>query len=134
MKAYLEAKEIALMEKAAACFRDRLLIRLLLRLGCRISEALALAVEDIGFAGGTVNIKHLKSHLRLSCPRCEARLGRSHAFCPRCGDKVEETLVQEQARQAPSVAQGGVAQTPTVLKNLALTKPWLEAKRRLGTK
>ena len=49
MKAYLEPKEIALMEKAAKCFRDRLLIRLLFRLGCRISEALALKVEDIDF-------------------------------------------------------------------------------------
>ena len=99
MKAYLEPEEIALMERAAVCFRDRLLIRLLFRLGCRISEALALAVEDIDFAQSTVTIQHLKSRLRLSCPKCGARLGRSHAFCPRCGEKVEETLVQEQERR-----------------------------------
>jgi hypothetical protein len=31
--------------------------------------------------------------------------------------------------QAPSVAQGGVSRTPVALKNLELTKPWLEARR-----
>jgi integrase/recombinase XerD len=40
MKAYLEAKEVNLMEKAANCLRDRLLVRILFHLGCRISEAL----------------------------------------------------------------------------------------------
>jgi len=50
-------------------------------------------------------------------------------FVPECGDKVEEALVQEQARQAPSVAQGSVSRTPVALKNLELSKPWLEARR-----
>jgi integrase/recombinase XerD len=99
MKVYIEPQEVALMEKAARCFRDRLLIRLLFRLGCRISEALALAVEDVDFAQSTVTIQHLKSRLNLSCPKCGARLGRSHSFCPGCGDKVAETLVQEQKRR-----------------------------------
>lgn len=99
MKAYLEPEEIALMEKEAMCFRDRLLIRLLFRLGCRISEALALKVEDIDVDQSTITIQHLKSRLKLSCPKCGAGLGRSHAFCPRCGEKVEETLVQEQERR-----------------------------------
>jgi len=49
MKAYLELADIELMEGAAGSQRDRLLIRLLSRLGCRISEALALKVEDIDF-------------------------------------------------------------------------------------
>jgi len=84
------------MEKTATFFRDRLLIRLLFRLGCRVSEALALKVEDVDFAGSTVTIQHLKSRLRLSCPRCGTRLGRSHTFCPRCGTKVEEALSQQQ--------------------------------------
>lgn len=95
MKAYLDAEEVKLMEKAATCFRDRLLIRLLFRLGCRISEALALKVEDIDFVQGTVTIEHLKTRLKLSCPRCGARLGKSHKFCPICGDSVEKALAQE---------------------------------------
>ncbi len=95
MKAYLEPEEIILMEKAATCFRDRLLIRLLFRLGCRISEALALKVEDIDFAQGTVTIQHLKIRLRLSCPKCGARLGKSHKFCPICGDSVKKAVAKE---------------------------------------
>jgi len=45
MKTYLETQEVELLEKAATNLRDRLLIKLLFRLGCRISEALAIAVE-----------------------------------------------------------------------------------------
>lgn len=73
MKAYLEQSEVEQLEKAATCLRDKLLIRLLFRIGCRISEALALRVEDIDFARGTVTIQHLKARLKFSCPG--AKLG-----------------------------------------------------------
>jgi integrase/recombinase XerD len=95
MKAYLGPEEVALMEMVAMCFRDRLLIRLLFRLGCRISEALALTVEDIDLAPGVVTIQHLKTRLKLSCPKCGARLGKSHKFCPICGHSVEKAVAQE---------------------------------------
>ena len=49
MKAYLEIKETETLENAATCLRDKLLIRLLVRLACRVSEALALTVDDIDF-------------------------------------------------------------------------------------
>jgi len=49
MKTYLEPEDVRLLEEAATCFRDRLLIRLLFRTGCRISEVLALKVEDMDF-------------------------------------------------------------------------------------
>ena len=96
MKAYLEIEETEKLENAATCVRDRLLIRLLARLGCRVSEALALDVKDIDFKQGTVTIEHLKSRIKLSCPRCSARLGRSHSFCPQCGAKVEKAVAKEQ--------------------------------------
>jgi integrase/recombinase XerD len=95
MKAYLEPEEISLLEKAATCLRDKLLIRLLFRLGCRISEALALKVEDIDFEKGTVTIQHLKTRLELCCPGCGARLGKNHKFCPGCGKSVEKAVAQE---------------------------------------
>jgi len=95
MKTYLEPNEVEIMEKVARCFRDRLLIRLLFRLGCRISEALALKVEDIDFEKGTVSIEHLKTHLELCCPSCGARLGKSHKFCPTCGHSVGKVVAQE---------------------------------------
>ena len=96
MKAYLEPHEIELMENAATNLRDRLLVCLLFHAGCRVSEALALTVEDVDFARGTITIQHLKSRLKLSCSRCGAGLGRSHTYCPKCGEKVEEALVQQQ--------------------------------------
>ena len=93
-KAYLEPHEVDNLENASTNLRDRLLIRLLFHLGCRISEALALTVEDIDFQQGTVTIQHLKVRLKLACPSCNARLGRSHVFCPRCGAKVEEVVTR----------------------------------------
>ena len=102
-KAYLEASEVERLEKAAANLRDRLLIRLLFRLGCRISEALGLKVEDIDLAHSTVTIQHLKSRLKLSCAECKQRLGRSHTFCPKCGSKVEKAQAEQQERRRQRV-------------------------------
>lgn len=95
MKVYLEPHEVKTIEEQAACIRDRLLIKLLFRLGCRISEALALRVGDIDFTRGTVTILHLKSRRKLSCSNCKARLGKTHAFCPRCGLGVRKAVVEE---------------------------------------
>lgn len=94
-KAYLEPKEVKLLEDAAQYLRDKLLIRLLFRLGCRVSEALALSVSDIDFAKGTVTIKRLKTRIRLTCPHCSSRLGRAHKFCPGCGLGVKEVVSHE---------------------------------------
>lgn len=95
MKAYLETGEIQKLEGAATNLRDRLLIRLLFHLGCRVSEALSIGVEDIDFNKGTVTIQHLKARIQFSCPQCGARLGKSHSFCPKCGAKVKEVVAVE---------------------------------------
>jgi len=57
-KAYVEPEEVRLMEEAADYLRDKLLIRLLFHMGCRISEALGITVDDIDFYQGTVTIQH----------------------------------------------------------------------------
>ena len=98
MKTYLEPSEISLLENETTNLRDRLLIKLLFHLGCRISEALALKVEDIDFNHGTITIQHLKASLKLSCSGCGQRLGRTHTFCPKCGIKVEKAQVEQQER------------------------------------
>ena len=103
MKAYVEPEEITLMEKATTNLRDRLLVRLLFHLGCRVSEALALTVEDIDFDHGTITIKHLKARLKLSCTECGQRLGRSHTFCPKCGGKVEKAQTEQQEHRRQRV-------------------------------
>ena len=96
IKAYLEENEVIDLEKAAANLRDKLLIRLLFHLGCRVSEALSLQVGDVDLAKGTLTIEHLKSRIKLACPRCGARLGKGHSFCPKCGAKVKEAVAMEQ--------------------------------------
>ena len=96
MKTYLDLEDIELLEEAATNLRDRLLIRLLFRLGCRVSEALALRVEDIDFDLGRVTILHLKRGIRMSCPVCRARVGKSHRFCPVCGEKLGEAAIRQQ--------------------------------------
>jgi integrase/recombinase XerD len=96
MKTYLDTGEIEQLENAATNLRDKLLIRLLFRLGCRVSEALALEVENVDFVHGTVTIQHLKVRLNLSCTYCGTRLSRSHKFCPGCSQGVEKAVAKEQ--------------------------------------
>jgi integrase/recombinase XerD len=81
-KTYLEPEEVEKLEEGARYLRDRLLIRLLLHLGCRVSEALSLGVDDIDFFQGTVRIQHLKTRINMACPHCSTRLGKSHRSCP----------------------------------------------------
>jgi len=95
-KTYIEPEDVTLLEKAANNLRDKLLVKLLFRLGCRVSEALALTTDDIDFGHGSVTIMHLKSRIEVFCPNCGARLGVTHVFCPKCGVKVEERVAREQ--------------------------------------
>lgn len=94
-KAYLEPVEVEQLEEAAEFLRDRLLIRLLFHLGCRVSEALGIAVNDVDFKQGTVTIQHLKARMKLTCPHCSSNLGHSHRFCPGCGLEVKDVVSQE---------------------------------------
>ena len=98
-KAYLEPSEIERLEEAAQFLRDKLLIRLLFHLGCRISEALGISVSDIDFNQGTVTIRHLKTRINLNCPNCEVRLSKAHKFCPGCGIEVDKAVINEKEHQ-----------------------------------
>lgn len=95
-RAYLEVQEVELLEHEANNMRDKLLIRVMFRLGCRVSEALALEVKDINFIQGTVTIQHLKSRLKLGCRRCGASVGKSHSFCPECGAPIVKPSTREE--------------------------------------
>jgi len=91
------------MEQATTNLRDQLLVRLLFRTGCRVSEALALTIDDIDLDVGTVSILHLKSRIKLSCPECGARLGLENAFCSRCGTKIDKASTQQQEHRKQRV-------------------------------
>jgi integrase/recombinase XerD len=114
-KAYIEADEVRRLEEAATNLRDRLLIRLLSHLGCRITEALTIGVEDINFGNSAVSIVHLKTRLKLSCPQCSAGIAGGHTFCPKCGTKVVQAITKEleHRRQRVVPIDGG---TLTMLK------------------
>jgi len=118
-KTYLEPSEIEQLENAATNLRDRLLIRILFHLGCRISEALTLKVEDIDFKQGTISIVHLKSRLKLSCVNCGARLGATHLFCPRCGGRIDKSQAEEQQQHRQRVL-------PIDSESLKMLKEYIE--------
>jgi len=103
MKTYVDPEEVTLMEKATTNLRDRLLIRLLFHLGCRVSEALGIGIEDIDFNQAILTIKHLKRRLKLSCSNCGARLGAAHVFCPACGGRIEKSQIEEQQHRRQRV-------------------------------
>ena len=88
VKTYLTPDQVKKLEELATNLRDQLLIRLLFRLGCRVSEALAIGVEDIDFSSGTITIKHLKRRIRYICPECKTGLAARHRYCPGCGMEI----------------------------------------------
>ena len=65
MKTYLEPKEVDRIEQAAECLRDKLLVRLLAHLGCRVSEALGITVSDIDFEKNIMMTEVLKRRQRI---------------------------------------------------------------------
>lgn len=90
MKTYLSPEDIDKLIEAATCLRDKLLVRVLAYTACRISEALAIAVEDIDLNQGTLTINHLKNRIKLSCPHCNTRLSKAHRYCPGCSKKISQ--------------------------------------------
>jgi integrase/recombinase XerD len=88
MKTYLNPKEVAIMEKCAISKRDRLLIRLLFRLGCRVSELLALKRGEVNYQDKTITIIQLKKRIKTSCPKCKSILAVKHRYCPECGMEI----------------------------------------------
>ena len=105
MKTYLEQSDIELMEQAATCPRDWLLIRLLSRLGCRISEVLALKLTNVDFEQRTITKLHLKRKISVSCPDCQAKLGNRHRYCPVCGKRIDDAIRHQQERRRMRVLQ-----------------------------
>ena len=60
MKAYLELEEVEQLEQAAEYLRDKLLIRLLFHLGCRVSEVLGIRVATtILFKSNSMKLIHI---------------------------------------------------------------------------
>ena len=103
-KTYLGIQEVEALESAARYLRDRLLVRVLFWAMVRISEAVAIRVEDVDFRQGSISIKHLKSRIRILCPYCRTRLSRKAKFCPGCGKEVPEPVkIQQQEHRIRTI-------------------------------
>ena len=92
LKGYVDPEQADRLIAAATNPRDKAFIGLLARTGIRISEAIELKTSDIDFQRGILTIVHLKEKSRLKCPHCGESLGRRHAFCPSCGNKVDRAI------------------------------------------
>jgi len=105
LKVYLGIEDIKILEDSAHNLRDRLLIHILFYIGCRISEALSLTIQDIDFKQGTIIVKHLKERIKLSCANCGTGLSKHHVFCPGCSRKIsiatKEKLEKRRRRILP---------------------------------
>jgi integrase/recombinase XerD len=99
MKTYLSIDDIELLTNAAKSDRDRLLIRLLSRLGCRISELLAIRTNNVDYERRTITILHLKRIIKVSCSNCKAKLGSQHHYCPACGIRINKTIQRQQEKR-----------------------------------
>jgi len=95
-KEYLNPEEGMSIEKHATCLRDELLIRILRRTGCRISECLGIEVQHINFENETITIEHQKSKVKITCPECSGKLGKNSKFCQKCGVQVSKAIVSAQ--------------------------------------
>jgi len=99
MKTYLKIQDVEKIIYCATSIRDRLLIRLLFQLGCRVSEALNITLDDIDFGQETIKILHLKTRSILFCPSCKTRLARKHRFCPECGNSISNIVNRENTKR-----------------------------------
>ncbi|MFA4836284.1 MAG: site-specific integrase [Dehalococcoidia bacterium] len=100
MKTYLEPDEVAMLEKATSNLRDRLLLRILSRSGCRVSEVLALEVQHVDFNQDTITIIHLKSRIRLSCPIATPGWGKPICFVPNAAQRFKMPLPKPRSTAA----------------------------------
>lgn len=126
MKTYLDLQDVEKIESCAISLRDRLLIRLLFHLGCRVSEALDVTTSDIDFERETVTILHLKTRSLLLCPICKARLARKHRFCPECGQGIKEIINRENTRRRQRIL-------PVDKKTLILLKKFINQNENVIT-
>ena len=99
LKTYLEPGEVESLIQAATNLRDKLIIQLLARTGCRVSELCSLETANIDFQRGIILIEHLKRIVRRECPNCGKKVGTRNKFCPYCGSALEQMGPEKQRRQ-----------------------------------
>ncbi len=92
LKSHLGIHDVANMEATATNLRDRLLVRLTFRTGCRISEILAIAVEDTRRSDAVRIVRRKKQRTSKICPLCNTRLAKPYTYCSSCGSAITTPL------------------------------------------
>jgi integrase/recombinase XerD len=123
LKSVLTPEDVARIIEAAPILRDKVVIRLLSRLGCRVSELISIRASDIDFTNGLVAIQHLKQNIRKTCPKCHFKVGKKHNFCPHCGTTLKNVSVDTEVRRRLIPVDG---------KTLEMVKEYLN-KRRINS-
>lgn len=114
-KEYLDPEDARMIEDQAVCLRDQLLIRLLRRTGCRVSEILGIEEPHINFTEHEISIEHEKDRLALFCPNCGFRLSKKDKFCAECNSPV--TKVVEKAKSVRNLRKVPIdADTLTLIR------------------
>jgi integrase/recombinase XerD len=128
-KEFLDTNDTAALEEQAVCLRDQLLIHLLRRTGCRVSEILGIEVNQVDFTNQTVTIIHEKVRVTRYCPYCQSqgnksRLSKKALFCTVCGERVSKSIDQ-------SKDENEFRSLPLDAKSLDMIKDYID---RGGTK
>ena len=143
-KEYLEVGDTSLIEDAARTLREKLLIRLLRRLECRVGEVLGLEERHIDFSRRQVRIEHEKERISLYCPYCKQegeniRLSKKDKFCPNCSNPAEHAIAKKtnvrRLRKVPVdrdtlklvrqyIKQGGITEVRGKRMLFSFTRQW----------
>jgi site-specific recombinase XerD len=115
-----------LLEKlitAATTLRDEAFLGVLGKGGLHITEAVRLAVPDVGFERESLSILSLRRQTRIRCLTCSEKLAKKYSFCPACGNKVTQVLREENEQRYQRII-------PIDCGTLDSIKRYLEWRRR----
>lgn len=91
-KTSLTPEDIQKMIDSVDFPRDKVILTFLSDVGCRVSELLALTVEDVDLNKNEALIPHLKRGGRgkKKCPECGQLSGRKKLFCSQCSTDISK--------------------------------------------
>jgi len=99
IKTHLTETDIDRIIAATPRLRDKLIITMLYRTACRVSELVGIRRSGIDLNERLILIRHLKRRVKRECHSCGIRVGRKHNFCPSCGVKLNKQFSEGTLKQ-----------------------------------
>jgi len=94
VKTYLSDNEILAMITKTEYLRDKVILVFLSDVGCRVSELLAIKVENIDLEKRVVLIPHLKRGMKKKCPKCGRSAGGKTKYCTNCATDLRAVIAE----------------------------------------